>query len=123
MPPAELSSLARGTTVEIKNLYFEQSKPRLLPSSGPAIEQLTNELRRNPALQLEIAGHTDNIGDPALNQRLSEQRARRIRELLIGRGIDSTRLTAVGYGGTRPVADNNDPAQRARNRRVEVTVR
>ncbi len=121
--PADLGTLARGTTVEIKQLYFEQSKARLLPTSGPAIEQLTNALQRNPSLRLEIAGHTDNIGDAALNQRLSEQRARRVREILIGRGIDSTRLTAVGYGGTRPIGNNDDPTERARNRRVEVTVR
>lgn len=120
---AALGSLARGTSVALQNLYFEQGKVRLLPASGPTVDELAAALRTNPAVKLEIGGHTDNVGDSTRNQRLSEQRARHIRGLLITRGIDSVRLSAVGYGSRRPLADNRDPAQRPRNRRVEITVR
>jgi peptidoglycan-binding protein ArfA len=94
----------------------------LLPTSRPVLNSLARTLRTQPALRLEIAGHTDNVGDVALNLRLSEQRARVVRQYLMQQGIDSGRLVARGYGGTRPVADNRNVQQRARNRRVEVVV-
>lgn len=124
-PPttADLGKLAKGTTLEVKNLFFEQSRATLLPTSEPAIAQLAAALAQNPRVALEIAGHTDNVGDSVANQRLSEERARRVRALLITRGIDSTRLKAVGYGGTRLVTNSREPLKRARNRRVEITVR
>ena len=119
----DLSGLNSGATVTLPNLYFTQSTAALLPSSRPTLNALARRLREQPAMRLEIAGHTDNIGDAALNLRLSKQRAQVVRRYLLQQGIDSVRLTAVGYGGTRPVADNRDPKQRARNRRVEVVVR
>ena len=120
---AELGNLAKGAAVELPNLYFAQSTAELLPSSRPTLNELAQTLRRQPALRLEVAGHTDNVGEAHLNLRLSQQRARVVRRYLLQQGIDSVRLTAVGYGGTRPVADNRDPQQRPRNRRVEVVVR
>ena len=120
---ADLAILPKGSTLEIQDLFFEQSRAKMLPASEPAIEQLADVLRRYSRVALEIAGHTDREGDPVANQLLSEQRAERVRELLIERGIEAARLTAVGYGGTRPIVTRGTPLQRARNRRVEVTVR
>lgn len=119
----DLNKLRRGQAVELKHLYFEQSKARLLPTSQPELNRLVRLLQAQPALQFEIAGHTDNVGDVQKNQTLSEQRARLVRAYLVQRGVDSVRLTAVGYGSTRPVADNRDPHQRPRNRRVELVMR
>ncbi|MET4105799.1 PA14 domain-containing protein [Hymenobacter sp. UYP22] len=119
---AELGNLAKGAAVELPNLYFTQSTAELLPSSQPMLNELAQTLRRQPALRLEVAGHTDNVGEAHLNLRLSQQRAQVVRRYLVRQGIDSVRLTAVGYGGTRPVADNRQPEQRPRNRRVEVIV-
>ncbi len=118
----DFRALARGAAVTLPNLYFTQSTASLLPTSRPVLNSLAQTLRQQPTLRLEIAGHTDNIGDAALNLRLSEQRARVVRQYLVQQGIDSVRLVARGYGGTRPVADNRDLQQRARNRRVEVVV-
>ncbi|WP_345074509.1 PA14 domain-containing protein [Hymenobacter fastidiosus] len=118
----DLSALSKGAAVTLSNLYFTQSTATLLPTSRPRLNQLTRMLRAQPALRLEIAGHTDNVGEPALNLRLSEQRARVVRRYLVQQGIDSVRLTAHGYGATRPVADNRDPQQLPRNRRVEVII-
>ncbi|WP_400193026.1 PA14 domain-containing protein [Hymenobacter sp. B81] len=119
----DFSTLSKGTTVELRQLYFEQGKARMLPSSQPELNRLLRVLQTQPSLRLEIAGHTDNVGDAAKNLQLSQQRAALVRRYLVGRGIDSLRLLAQGYGGTRPVADNADPRQRPRNRRVEVIVR
>ncbi|GAB3829045.1 OmpA family protein [Hymenobacter jeollabukensis] len=119
----DLTKLRRGETVALKRLYFGQSQARLLPTSQPELKRLVRVLQEQPALRFEIAGHTDNVGDAQKNQVLSEQRARVVRAYLVQHGIDSARLTAVGYGGTRPVADNRDPQQRPRNRRVELVAR
>ena len=115
--------LRKGETLTLPNLYFTRSTAALLPTSYPTLNALAHTLHQQPTLHLEIAGHTDNIGNAALNQRLSEQRAQVVRRYLVQQGVDSLRLTAVGYGGTRPVADNRDPQQRPRNRRVEVMAR
>ncbi|MBC6610400.1 OmpA family protein [Hymenobacter sp. BT507] len=117
-----LRTLAKGATLTLPNLYFTRSTAALLPTSYLTLNALARTLRQQLTLRLTIAGHTDNIGDAALNQRLSEQRAQVVRRYLVQQGIDSLRLAAVGYGGTRPVADNRDPRQRPRNRRVEVVV-
>ncbi|RSK46496.1 OmpA family protein [Hymenobacter perfusus] len=122
VPLPDLSALSKGAAVTLPNLYFTQSTAALLPSSRPTLNELARRLREQPAMRLEIAGHTDNVGEAALNLRLSEQRARVVRQYLVQQGIDSVRLAARGYGGTRPVADNRDPQQRPRNRRVEVVV-
>ena len=115
-----LARLAKGQRLTLPNLYFTQSTADLLPASRPVLNALARRLREQPTLRLEIAGHTDNVGEAALNLRLSRQRARVVRQYLVQQGIDSVRLLARGYGGTRPVADNRDPQQRPRNRRVEV---
>ena len=117
-----LAALPRGTTVALPSLYFTQSTADLLPTSRPTLNALAQELRERPALRLEIAGHTDNVGEADRNLRLSQQRAQVVRRYLLQQGIDSLRLTARGYGGTRPVADNRNPQERPRNRRVEVIV-
>jgi peptidoglycan-binding protein ArfA len=121
-PLPALAALPRGTVVALPSLYFTQSTADLLPASRPTLNTLAQELRQRPALRLEIAGHTDNVGEADRNLRLSQQRAQVVRRYLVQQGIDSLRLTARGYGGTRPVADNRDPQQRPRNRRVEVVV-
>jgi len=118
----DASAFSKGAAVPLPNLYFTQSKAALLPTSRPTLNALARLLRQQPTMRLEIAGHTDNVGDAALNLRLSEQRARVVRQYLVQQGIDSVRLVARGYGSTRPVADNRDVQQRARNRRVEVVV-
>lgn len=120
---ASLGSLTKGAALTLPNLYFSQSTAELLPASRPVLDELAQTLQRQPALRLEVVGHTDNVGDAARNRLLSQQRARVVRRYLVQQGIDSLRLTAVGYGGAYPVADNRNPNLRPRNRRVEVVVR
>lgn len=123
-PPAEtIGTLERGTTLTLPNIYFELNDARLLPASARTLDELVKALLAQPLLQLTVAGHTDSIGTAALNQRLSLARAQRVAEYLTAHGIGADRLRAEGYGATRPVAPNRDPAQRGRNRRVEITVR
>lgn len=117
--PAGVKVDARGCWV-IDNVHFDFNQFTLKPESVPALIQVAEVLRRNPALRVEIQGHTDNIGSAAWNDQLSEKRARAVLENLLGQGIAKERLTAVGYGFSRPKAVNTSEAGRALNRRVEL---
>jgi len=75
----------------------------------------------NPTLRVLLEGHTDSIGAEAYNQGLSERRAKAVMQYLIKGGVDSARLSTVGYGESRPIAPNNTKEGRAKNRRVELT--
>ena len=99
---------------------FAVDKADILPDSQPQIEQVLALLRDDPALRLSIDGHTDDTGDAAHNQRLSEARAQSVVGALTGAGIKAARLEAKGHGQSQPVADNDTDEGRARNRRVEL---
>ena len=76
----------------------------------------------NPSYLIEIRGFTDNVGKAELNKRLSEKRAQAVKKYFIRKGVDEKRITAIGYGDTFPIADNNTVSGRAINRRVEFIV-
>lgn len=101
---------------------FEFDRSELLPSATPTLDAVSEVLKRNPALRIEIAGHTDAVGTMAYNEALSERRAASVREYLLRTGVDRARLTAVGYGEARPLLSNATPTGRALNRRVEFRV-
>ena len=83
------------------------------------IIQILNEY---PTAKFTVEGHTDSVGSDKLNQKLSEERANSVRDFLIDKGIDAGRLTAIGYGESKPIATNNTRAGRAQNRRVEINL-
>jgi outer membrane protein OmpA-like peptidoglycan-associated protein len=76
-------------------------------------------LKNNPEIGFEIQGHTDNVGAPARNLSLSQQRSEAVRQQLVGMGVEASRLTTTGMGDTKPIADNGTVEGRANNRRVE----
>ncbi|MDF2454117.1 MAG: yiaD [Cytophagaceae bacterium] len=117
-----LDPLVVGKALPIRQLYFEKTKAVFLPTSFPALENLCRLMKQNPKMKIEIVGHTDNVGDPALNQELSVQRAEAVAMYLQQRGINRERMAVHGYGGTKPVADNSKEETRRLNRRVEFTV-
>jgi outer membrane protein OmpA-like peptidoglycan-associated protein len=111
-----------GKSVVLEQVLFEQSQYRLLPSSYAQLDKLANTLLKYPHLNIQVAGHTDNVGDPRLNLALSEHRALVVTHYLQRKGIAEGRIKARGYGGTRPLAANTTETERAKNRRVEFTV-
>jgi outer membrane protein OmpA-like peptidoglycan-associated protein len=117
-----LDPLVVGKSLPIRQLYFEKTKAVFLPTSFPALDNLYRLMQQNSKMKIGIAGHTDNVGDAALNQELSVQRAEAVALYLQERGIDKGRITINGYGGTKPVADNSKEETRRLNRRVEFTV-
>ena len=101
-------------------INFDTGKASIKPDSQPTLEQVAQMLKAAPDLKLEVGGHTDNVGKPDANLKLSAARAESVIQALTGRGIAAARLTAKGYGDTKPVADNRSEDGRAKNRRVEL---
>jgi OmpA-OmpF porin, OOP family len=99
---------------------FDTGKATIRPDSARTLDDAAAALKVAAALRVEVAGHTDNVGSPEANLRLSQERAQAVMAALVGRGIKADRLTAKGYGQTTPVADNRSEEGRAKNRRVEL---
>jgi OmpA-OmpF porin, OOP family len=107
--------------VAIYGIYFDSGKSELKPESQPAIEAIATLLKQTPKLKVFIVGHTDMVGDPAMNVKLSQARAQAVVSALVTKqGIASTRLVAFGNGPYAPVASNKTDEGRAKNRRVEL---
>ena len=105
----------------IKDLEFDFNSSEVKKEYQPAIKKIVAILRANPGLKLVVEGHTDNKGSKAYNDKLSMSRADAVVDSLVGKGIMVERLTAKGYGFSKPVASNDTEEGRARNRRVQLT--
>jgi outer membrane protein OmpA-like peptidoglycan-associated protein len=104
-------------------LLFDSGSAQLNPGAYDRLRSLATTLNNYPKSQVIIKGHTDGQGQDAFNQRLSEERADRVRSFLIAEGVDPSRISAIGFGESMPVTTNATPEGRAQNRRVEVEIR
>ncbi|WP_018343375.1 OmpA family protein [Cytophaga aurantiaca] len=111
-----------GQTVQLNNIFFDMSKATLRPESYVELDKLFIILQNNPNMSIEIDGHTDNVGNPELNLKLSQDRSNTVRDYLINKGIVHTRITTKGFGGTKPIASNDTEETKKLNRRVEFTI-
>ena len=118
----ELEKIAKGQSLVLKNIYFDTDSYELDKRSLSEINNVVQLLTDNPEIQIEIAGHTDNIGNKSYNQVLSEKRAISVYEKLIEAGIDKTRTIYKGYGDADPIKDNSTESNRQSNRRIEFRV-
>jgi OmpA-OmpF porin, OOP family len=114
------TNLSKACHVAIYGVLFDFNKSTLQPASDAALQPAANLMTANKTLKLEVQGHTDNVGNDAYNQTLSEARAKAVVTWLTQHGVAADRLTAKGYGRAKPVADNGSDEGRARNRRVEI---
>jgi outer membrane protein OmpA-like peptidoglycan-associated protein len=103
-----------------KGIQFKTGSAKLTKNSYSTLNDIADLMNKIPEANLEVQGHTDNKGSDAKNQKLSESRAQAVVTYLQKRGVNSDRLRAVGYGPSKPIADNGDAAGRAQNRRVEL---
>lgn len=100
-------------------INFDYNKATITPESMGTLNMIVQVMKDNPDLKFEVGGHTDGDGSDSYNLTLSQQRADAVMGQLIKMGIDASRLTAKGYGKTKPISDNNTPEGKANNRRVE----
>ena len=106
--------------VAVYGIQFDTAKATIKPESESTLGEIVKLLQADPSLKLRIEGHTDNVGQAAANQALSEKRAASVVAWLTQHGIAGTRLTAKGLGASKPIADNATDEGRAKNRRVEL---
>ncbi|TNE73865.1 MAG: hypothetical protein EP333_06320, partial [Bacteroidetes bacterium] len=117
-----LSPIKKGVTIRLNNIFFEHDKSDLLSQSFVELNRLVSLLKANEEWKIEIGGHTDDTGSDAYNQTLSQKRASAVRAYLISQGISAERLTAKGYGESKPIASNETEEGKAENRRVEFKI-
>ncbi|RZL39600.1 MAG: hypothetical protein EOO96_00225 [Pedobacter sp.] len=117
-----LDKIKVGSNVTMQNVFFDTNKFDLLPPSVIELNLLIDLLTANVSVEVEIEGHTDNVGDEKLNQKLSENRVKSVYDYLIKNGIDKRRLSFKGYGETKPKADNSTEEGKKQNRRTEFKI-
>lgn len=112
-----------GTTAVMANIFFETGKASLRTESISELDKMRDFLLNTPTIKLQINGHTDNVGNANYNKQLSRKRAESVKEYLVNNGVESGRLTVMGFGPDRPLVSNDDEEEgRALNRRTEIEV-
>ena len=117
-----LKQLEVGLSVRLNNIFFDFDKTTLRPESFPELDKVVELLEQNPGLYIEIGGHTDDKGSDSYNETLSQGRAEAVQAYLAGKWIEPERVTAKGYGESKPEVVNDSEENRQINRRVEFTI-
>ena len=117
--PDEVPVEVKKFTGAIRGIKFKSGRSSIDPESFAVLDQTVVVLGEYGDLKLEIGGHTDSVGSARLNQRLSQRRAQAVLEYLVNKGVERSRLSAVGYGEAQPTASNQTSGGRAENRRIE----
>ena len=105
-----------------RNFFFDTNQSILKPEYETELQDIVDFLKQNPASTVEILGHTDNEGEAGKNLKLSQDRAQSLANFLIKNKVEASRIKAIGYGSTKPIADNDTPEGRAKNRRIEFLI-
>ena len=122
-PPPPPPPPAKGTTLAtLGGANFDFNKAEVRPEGRDILDRVVKTLKDNPDVKVVVEGHTDSVGSDAYNKKLSERRAEAVKRYLVRQGIDPSRIRTVGYGKSKPIADNSTEEGRAKNRRAEVIV-
>jgi outer membrane protein OmpA-like peptidoglycan-associated protein len=111
------------TQIEIASVNFEFNKDAINKKVYENLDVVVGILKQYKDIQVEVGGHTDNVGSSAVNERLSAQRAAKVKDYLVSKGIEASRMTVKGYSYNEPVADNATTEGRAKNRRATFKVK
>jgi outer membrane protein OmpA-like peptidoglycan-associated protein/tetratricopeptide (TPR) repeat protein len=119
----ETKETKQGEPFVINDIYYSTNSADIVTDSKIILDSFVEYLNENPSMEIEIGGHTDDVGDDKANLALSSERAFEVMNYLAQKGVQTKRMTYKGYGETRPVASNNSEEGRARNRRTEFVIR
>lgn len=119
----ELKNIAIGSKIALRNIFFDIGKSTLRPESNAELDRLVKLMKDVPSLKIEISGHTDNTGSATLNETLSQSRAEAVVAYLTSKGITANRMTAKGYGASKPIAPNTTDDGKQLNRRTEFEIK
>lgn len=119
----ELKNIAIGSKIALRNIFFDTGKSTLRAESNAELDRLVKLMKDVPGLKIEISGHTDNTGSASLNETLSQSRAEAVVTYLVSKGIAANRMTAKGYGSSKPISTNNTDEGRQLNRRTEFEIK
>jgi outer membrane protein OmpA-like peptidoglycan-associated protein/Tol biopolymer transport system component len=117
-----LDPMVVDARISLRPIYFERSKPIILPGSYEELDHLARVLLEHPGLSIRVEGHTDNIGEYRSLVELSEQRAQAVKDFLMRKGVEAGRVETAGFGPSKPISQNTDESERSLNRRVEVRI-
>jgi outer membrane protein OmpA-like peptidoglycan-associated protein len=117
-----LAPIAKNQVVTLNNVFFDFRKAILRPESFAELDRLAVFMIQRPKMVIELSGHSDNVGSATMNLDLSKQRVNAVREYLIAKGIEASRMKTVAYGATKPLVRNDSEDARRRNRRVEFRI-
>jgi outer membrane protein OmpA-like peptidoglycan-associated protein len=117
-----LTPIEVGQTIRLNNIFFDTDKFALRNESTAELNRLVRILNENPAMSIEVMGHTDAVGNDQNNMTLSQNRADAVKEYLLNKGVASNRLSSKGFGKTKPLASNDTEEGRQMNRRVEFSI-
>lgn len=119
VPRKEELKIDVGKAIILEGIVFKTGSAEITAASAATLEKAYNTLQQNPDILVEIDGHTDNVGKHAYNQKLSLARANSVKDYLVQRGIQESRIATKGYGYDKPIAGNDTPEGRQKNRRIE----
>lgn len=119
----ELKNIAIGSKIALRNIFFDMGKAVLRAESNAELDRLVKLMKDVPTLKIEISGHTDNTGSATINETLSQQRAEAVVAYLVSKGVVAARMTAKGYGSSRPIASNSSDEGKQQNRRTEFEIK
>ncbi len=122
LQPIRVARIDENATITLNNIFFDFDKATLKPESFPELNRLVTLMNERPTMQVEIDGHTCDIGEEQYNLGLSERRAKAVQKYIIGKGIEASRVAVQFFGETRPVVENTNRETRRKNRRVEFKI-
>lgn len=117
-----LVPLEVGQIIRLNNIFFDFGKATLRPESYIELDEVVNVLKNNSKMEIEMSGHTDNVGSEDANLKLSEDRAKAVKDYIVSKGISENRIISKGYGKSKPITSNDTDEGRQLNRRVEFTI-
>lgn len=118
----DIALTRRGETIVLNNLIFAQGKANIDPKSYAELDEVAQMMKENSKIEIQLEGHTDNVGSSKANLKLSEERVEAVKKYLVSQGVPKSRIQTKAFGGSQPLRNEMTPEARAKNRRVEMRI-